>query len=110
MTLPGLEAALAGLARRGATVTYGTLARQLGLEGPGRIARLTDALESLMEADAAAGAALRAALVTGRVSGGLPARGFFHKAQALGLHDGSESGASAERFHRCQLEQLFVQR
>jgi len=76
-----LEARLAELAAAGETVTYGTLARDLGL----RIGGLTAALEALMEQDAAAGQPLRAVLCAARLSGGLPARGFFDKAEALGL-------------------------
>ncbi len=75
-----LEARLAALAAAGGTVTYGALARDLGL----RMGTLTAALEALMEADTAAGRPLRAALCTGRLSGGLPARGFFEKAATLG--------------------------
>ena len=65
------------------TTTYGTLARDLGLTGPATIARLTEALETLMEQDTAAGAPLRAALVNARGSP-VPAPGFFDKAAALG--------------------------
>lgn len=83
--IPGLEARLATLAASGQTITYGALARDLGLTGPGTIARLTTALEALMELDAAAGHPLRAALCRGRLTGDLPAPGFFDKARALGL-------------------------
>lgn len=108
MSLPGLEDALADLAARGETVAYGTLAARLGLDGPGRIARLTGALEALMETDARNGAALRAALVISRASGGLPARGFFLKARALGCYSGPESGEMAAQFHHTQLARLFT--
>jgi hypothetical protein len=47
-----LEARLADLAAQGKTMTYGALARDLGW----RVSELTDALERLMEEDAAAGA------------------------------------------------------
>ena len=80
-----LAARLADLAALNQTITYGALARDLGLTGPATIAHLTDALEALMEQDAAAGHPLRAALVTARGSP-LPAPGFFDKAAALG-HD-----------------------
>ena len=82
MTL--LEARLAALAASGQTITYGALARDLGLSGPGVIAQLTDALEALMEIDASQDAPLRAALCCGRLNGDLPATGFFDKAAALG--------------------------
>lgn len=104
--LPGLAEALAAMAMRGETATYGALAQHLGLEGPGRIARLTDALEALMEEDARGGAALRAALVIGRTSGGLPARGFFLKAEALGLFDPGRE--TPEAFHARQCAAIFA--
>lgn len=85
--IPALTARLAQLAALNQTTTYGALARDLGLTGPATIARLTDALEQLMEQDTAAAAPLRAALVNARGSA-LPAPGFFAKAAALG-HDTS---------------------
>jgi len=97
--IAGLEDALAQLARDGRTTTYGALARDLGLDGPGRIARLTTALEALMAQDIAQGAPLRAALVVGRATGGLPARGFFDAARALGRDPGDDPAA----FHRAEL-------
>lgn len=100
--IDGLEARLHDLAAQGCVVTYGALAAQVKVEGPGRIARLTAALETLMETDTATGRPMRAALVVGRVSGGLPARGFFQKAQALG-HDVSDPAA----FHTRNLHALF---
>lgn len=78
-----LVARLADLAAARQTLHYGALAQSLALTGPGTIARLTAALEALMEEDAALGRPFRAALVTSRGSA-LPARGFFDKAQALG--------------------------
>lgn len=83
-----LEARLAALAAAGRTVTYGALAAELGL----RIGELTDALEALMEADAAAGHPLRAALCEGRLERGLPARGFFLKAADLGFDVSDPTG------------------
>lgn len=76
-----LAARLALLAAQGQTVTYGALARDLGW----RVSVLTDALEAMMEEDAAQGRPLRAALLEGRLSGGLPAQGFFDKAAELGF-------------------------
>lgn len=94
-----LEARLAELAALGQTITYGTLARDLDIPGPGAIAKLTAALESLMESDATTGRPLRAALCEGRLAGGLPAQGFFDKAAALGRYDGSDPAlwVAAER-------------
>jgi len=82
-----LEARLAALAAAGETITYGELARELGL----RMGELTMALEALMEIDANAGSSLRAALLSARGTT-LPARGFFDKAAELGF-DVTDRGA-----------------
>ncbi|MFN3280139.1 MAG: hypothetical protein ACK40I_00470 [Tabrizicola sp.] len=84
-----LEARLAALAAARQTITYGELARDLGL----RMADLTARLETLMEEDAAAGRPFRAALLRQRLSPyQLPAPGFFLKAAALG-HPTDDPGA-----------------
>ena len=106
MILPALEQALAEMARTGRTTTYGALAAQLGQGGPLRIRQVTDALEQTMRADAAAGRPLRAALVLGRANAGLPARGFFDMAQALGLCGSDIDGPHARAFHIAQLTAL----
>jgi HAMP domain-containing protein len=94
-----LEARLAELAALGQTISYGDLARELAIPGPGAIAKLTAALEALMEIDTSQGRPLRAALCMGRLAGGLPAQGFFDKAAALGRYDGSDPAlwVAAER-------------
>lgn len=92
---------LARLAATGGTIGYGALAAELGL----RVAELTAVLERLMEEDAAAGQPLRAALMEGRLSGGLPARGFFEKAAALGLETGEDAAFVAD--HRARLHVNF---
>ena len=77
-----LEDRLAALAAAGETITYGALSRELGW----RMGDLTSALETLMEEDAADGRPFRAAVLCQRLSAeGLPAPGFFQKAQALGV-------------------------
>jgi hypothetical protein len=93
-----LTARLADLAALNQTTTYGQLARDLGLTGPETIARLTDALENLMEADAAQNSPFRAALLSARTSS-LPAQGFFQKAAELGRDTGGDPDAfvTAER-------------
>src|SRR6218665_3875235 len=78
--LDALARRLDDLSCAGKTVTYGALARELGL----RIGVLTALLEQLMEQDAAAPRPLRAALCEGRFSGGLPARGFLKRGAELG--------------------------
>jgi hypothetical protein len=76
-----LEDRLAALAAAGETMTYGALAKELGL----RMADLTARLEALMEEDAATGKPFRAALLRQRLSPDhLPAPGFFLKAASLG--------------------------
>lgn len=76
-----LEDRLAALAAAGETITYGQLARDLGL----RMGELTTRLESLMEEDAARGTPFRAAVLCQRLSPDqLPAPGFFLKAADLG--------------------------
>ncbi len=76
-----LEIRLAALAAAGQTITYGDLARDLGL----RIADLTAHLEALMAADAKANHPFRAALLRQRhAPENLPAPGFFLKAAELG--------------------------
>ena len=85
-----LPTALAKLAQHGQTISYGALARQLEIAGPGSVAKLTAALEALMVEDTELGRPLRAALCHSRLSGDLPAQGFFEKAQALGRFDGTD--------------------
>lgn len=90
-----LEARLAALAAAGQTITYGALARDLGL----RMAELTAELETLMETDAAQGRPFRAALLCQRLSPNhLPAPGFFLKAAELGADvSDPESLVAAQR-------------
>ena len=96
-----VEASLAALVASGETVTYGDLARRLGL----RMADLTAQLETLMESDALHGRPFRAALLRQRLSPDeLPAPGFFDKAAALGA-DVTDPAA----FIRTQRQQLFRQ-
>lgn len=76
-----LLARLGELAARGETTTYGALAQSLGW----RVSHLTAVLEDLMAEDVAAGRPMRAALVAGRLSNGLPAQGFFDHAAQLGV-------------------------
>ena len=93
-----LRQALVQQARSGAATTYGALARRLGLQPPHTIHRLTQALERLMEEDAAAGRPMLAALVAGKARAGLPGPGFFAKAQRLGLFSGDPEGPEAREF------------
>ena len=92
-----LQVRLAQLAALGQTITYGALARDLAIPGPGSIAQLTALLEALMTEDAAAGRPLRASLCAGRLAGGMPAQGFFDKAAALGVFDGNDPAGFVQR-------------
>lgn len=88
-----LAARLTMLAARGETESYGDMARGLGL----RIGALTSALEDLMAMDAAAGKPLRAALCRARLGDGMPARGFFEAAAALGFDVSDPAGFVAQQ-------------
>ena len=84
-------------ARTGLPVTYKELAGRLALSPPRTIHRLAGALEQLMDEDIAAGRPLLA--VVSKARPGLPARGFFLKAQASGLFPGHPAGQEAVEFH-----------
>lgn len=79
-------------------MSYGALARDLDVKGPGAIAKVTTALQALMQLDMAAGQPFIAALCEGKLSGGLPAPGFFQIAAQLGRYRGPASGAEAAAF------------
>jgi len=64
-------------------ITYSALARALGLYLPGSVRKVTEALETTMREDAVANRPFVAARVVNRHSG-LPGKGFFDLAQALG--------------------------
>jgi hypothetical protein len=93
-----LRIALIEQAKAGATTTYRELAERIGLKPPQMIHRVAEALESLMEQDAAAGRPLLAALCGSKVRPGLPAPGFFIKANELGVFLGRRDGPEAIAF------------
>ena len=84
--MQSLTLRLAQLAAGGQTITYGQLARELKMTGPSTIARLTAALETTMEEDAAQNQPFRAVILSGRLAKDLPAQGFFDKAAELGRY------------------------
>lgn len=97
MNSASLEQRLAALAAAGEAITYGDLARELGL----RVAVLTAELESLMETDAAAERPFRAALLCQRLSPDrLPAPGFFQKATELGARIDDPMAFVLDQRHR----------
>ena len=97
-------------ARTGLPVTYKELADRLELSPPHTIHRITEALEQLMEEDVAAGRPLLAAFAVSKARPGIPARGFFLKARALGVCSGDLaeqealdfSSIAAHEFHSRQ--------
>jgi hypothetical protein len=99
-----LRKALASQATAGQTITYAALAERLGLKPPQTIHRLAEALERLMDEDAAAGRPLLAALCTSKARPGLPAPGFFLKARTLGIHSGE---ADERAFHASELRRTI---
>lgn len=86
---------------------YKDLADRLGLKPPQTIHRITEVLEILMAEDVAAGRPLLAALCTSRWQRGLPARGFFATAQALGVFMGDPEGLEARDFHARELQRAL---
>ena len=97
--LDPLRDALRERARAGATIAYGELARRLRLQPPHTIHRLTEALERLMEEDAAAGRPLLSALAASKTRRDRPGAGFFLKAKALGVFSGEADGPEADVFY-----------
>lgn len=102
-----LRQALLDQAEAAATITYRDLAGRLDLRPPQTIHRVTQALESLMAEDAAAGRPLLAALCVSRARPDLPAAGFFAAAQRLGLYAGDLDGPEAEAFHARELQRVL---
>jgi len=82
-------------------ISYGALARALGLWMPGSVGKVTAALETLMREDAAADRPFIAARVVSRRRSGLPGKGFFELARALAR--GPHEGESDLDFHAREL-------
>jgi hypothetical protein len=94
-------------AQRGFPATYKALADRLALSPPHTIHRLAEALEQLMDEDIAAGRPLLATLAVSRVQPGIPAVGFFLKAQGSGIFAGDPEGAEAFDFHMRELQRAL---
>jgi Fe-S cluster biogenesis protein NfuA len=92
-----VRAHLSGLAPKDTPVTYGALARALGLWAPGSVRKITRALEVTMREDAAANRPFIAARAVSRGSEGLPGKGFFELARTL--PGGPVDGESDQDFH-----------
>jgi len=88
---------LTGLTAADVPVTYGQLARTLGLYMPGSVAKVTYALEATMIEDAETGAPFLAALVVSKLGDGEAAKGFHQQARALGR--GAALGEDERSYH-----------
>jgi hypothetical protein len=102
-----LRQALIDQAQTGNPTTYKELADRLGLEPPQTIHRIVEALETLMEADIAAGRPMLAALCVSKIRPGIPARGFFMAARVLGVFSGDPTGPEARAFHAIELQRVL---
>ncbi len=94
---------LSAVAARGTTVTYRELAGALDLEPPGVIRRVAALLEESMIEDARDGRPFLAAVVVSQAEG-VPRRGFFERAAALGRFRGDPGGAAARDFFHAELD------
>ncbi|NQW12511.1 MAG: hypothetical protein HQ481_21815 [Alphaproteobacteria bacterium] len=94
-------------ARRRATLTYAELAHAADVAPPHSIHKTTEALQTLMAVDAAAGRPLLAAVVVSAKRGGAPAPGFFQTARAVGVFFGPDHGPQAETFHAIELDRVW---
>jgi Fe-S cluster biogenesis protein NfuA len=83
-----IRAHLGSLSAADVPVTYGKLARTMGLYLPGSIAKVTQALEATMVEDAQSGAPFLASVVVSKVGAGNAAKGFLQQAHALGRGPG----------------------
>ena len=103
-----VRAFLENFAKRRIPVTYQELAKALQILPPHSIRRVTEALERLMEEDAAAEHPFIAALAISKARGGLPAPGFFDCARRLGRFAGDPHGQDAWSFHAAELNAVFA--
>jgi hypothetical protein len=100
-----VRAHLQVIASQSTAITYQTLAKALDLMPPNTIHQVTEALERLMQEDAASGQPFIAAVVIGKARGGLPAPGFFDCARRFGrFADGQDPTA----FHTAELNAVFA--
>jgi hypothetical protein len=102
------RAFLESVAKRRILITYQELANALRILPPHSIHRVTEALERLMEEDAAADRPFIAALAISKARGGLPGPGFFDCAQRLGRFAGDPYGQDAKTFHTAELNAVFA--
>ena len=96
------------VAKRRILITYQELANALQILPPHSIRRVTEALELLMEEDAAADRLFIAALAISKARGGLPGPGFFDCARRLGRFAGDPDGQDARTFHATELNAVVA--
>ena len=99
-----VRAHLQGLDQTEAPITYGALARALGLWAPGSIAKITRALETTMREDAAEDRPFIAARAVNRGRDKLPGKGYFDLAHALSR--GPRPGENDSESHARELRRL----
>jgi hypothetical protein len=102
------RAFLESVAKRRILITYQELANALQILPPHSIHRVTEALERLMEEDAAADRPFIAALASSKARGGLPGPGFFDCARRLCRFAGDPGGKDARTFHAAELNAVFA--
>jgi hypothetical protein len=93
------------VAKRRILFAYQEVAKALDILPPYSIHQVTEALERLMEEDAAADRPFIAALAVSKTRGGLPAPGFFDCARRLGRFANSQD---ARTFHAAELNAVFA--
>ena len=91
------------------TITYGELARRVGLPPQRHVftRRLPQLLERVNVEEAADGWPLLGALVV-RVADGLPGAGFFRQARELGRLPARADAAGEQRFFREELQRVHA--
>jgi hypothetical protein len=102
------RAFLENFAKRRIPISYQELAKALQILPSHSSHQVTEALERLMEEDAAADRPLIGALAISKARGGLPAPGFFECARRLGRFAGDPDGQDAWSFHAAELNAVFV--
>ena len=97
-----VRAHIQGIAGQATPITYKALAKALDVTPPNTIRQVTEALERLMQEDAANGRPFIAALVISKARGGLPAPGFFDCARRLGRFHCDPSGPEARTIYTAE--------
>jgi hypothetical protein len=99
---------LENVAKRQIPIAYQELAKALQISSPHSIHQVTEALERLMEEDAATDRPFIAALAISKARDGLPAPGFFDCARRLGRFAGDTDAQDERTFHAAELNAVFA--